>query len=200
MLSLCRAEPEDAETVARIVRQTSAGVVDYLLGGLSLFLSPERLLTPVIMEPGNPMSHENVLLARDGEAVAGLLLTYPAAEHGTPDILRKAVSAKKLELLHGLLDVATPGTLYVNTLWVDPAYRGSGLADDLLECARLTAADQGLAGLSLHVWVENARAVRFYQRHGFAVSRHFPVPPQKKLDFEGGYYLMDCPARPDDGA
>lgn len=197
MLTLNQAEPDDAEIVARVVRETSAGVVDYLLGGLSLILSPERLLAPVIMEQGNPLSHENVLLARDGDTVAGMLLTYPAAEHGTPDILRKAVSAKKLELLRGLLDEATPGTLYVNTLWVAPDYRGTGLADDLIECARMTAAEAGLSGLCLHVWVENARAVRFYERHGFAVERHFPVPAQKKLSFEGGYYLMSRRDRPD---
>lgn len=196
MLTLNQADSDDAETIARIVRETSAGVVDYLLGGLSLVLSPERLLAPVIMEPGNPMSHENVLLARDGATVAGLLLAYPSAEHGIPDILRKAVAARKLELLAGLLEVVPPGTFYVNTLWVDPAYRGTGLADDLIECAWMTAEDKNLSGLCLHVWVENARAVRFYQRHGFAVSRHFPVPPQKKLEYAGGYFLMTCLVRP----
>jgi ribosomal protein S18 acetylase RimI-like enzyme len=196
MLSLTRAEPDDAEAVARIVRETSAGVVDYLLGGLSLVLSPERLLTPIIMEPDNPLSHENVLLARNGDTLAGLLLSYPSAEHGTPDILRKAVSAKKLELLRGLLDMAEPNSLYINTLWVGEPYRGTGLADDLIECAWLTATDKGLAKLSLHVWVENVRAVRFYRRHGFEVCRHFEVPAHKKLEHEGGYCLMACPAQP----
>jgi ribosomal protein S18 acetylase RimI-like enzyme len=196
MLTLNLAEPDDAETIARIVRETSAGVVDYLLGGLSLVLSPERLLTPIIMEPGNPLSHENVLLARDGEAVAGLLLAYPAAVHAIPDILRKTVAVKKLVLLHGLLDVATPDTLYINTIWVDAPYRGTGLADDLIECAWLTAADQGLGGLCLHVWEKNTRAVRFYQRHGFTVSRHFPVPAQRAGRFAGGYSLMTAATKP----
>jgi len=196
MLTLNLAEPDDAEIIARIVRETSAGVVDYLLGGLSLVLSPERLLTPIIMEPDNPLSHENVVLARDGEAVAGLLLTYPAAVHAIPDILRKTVATKKLTLLHGLLEVATPDTLYINTIWVDAPYRGTGLADDLIECAWLAADDQGLAGLCLHVWEENTRAVRFYQRHGFTVSRHFPVPAQRALRFTGGYCLMASATKP----
>lgn len=189
-VTLWQAEPDDAEIIARVIRETSAGVVDYLLGGLSRVLSPERLLTPVIMETGHPLSHENVLLLRQGQTLAGLLLAYPATEHGIPDILRKVVAAQKLELLDGLLRVVEPESLYINTLWVNAAYRGSGVADDLIECALVAAADRGLGALCLHVWLENARAVRFYQRHGFVTTRHFEVPTKRRLPYTGGYDLM----------
>ncbi len=197
MLTLDWAEPDDAETIARIVRETSAGVADYLLGRLSAVLPAERLLTSVIMEPDNPLSHENVLLARNGETVAGLLLGYPAADHGIPAILRRTVAARKLTALHGMLEVTVPDTYYINTLWVEAASRGTGLAGDLLECAGLTAAAAGLSGLCLHVWLENVRAVRFYVRHGFATVARFPAPPHRGFTFAGGYALMTCPVRPD---
>lgn len=196
MLSLAQAEPDDAELVARIVRQTSAGVVDFLLAGLCPEVPAEALLASAVMEPGTPISHENVLLVRQGRAPVGLLLAYPAADHALPDIVAKAVPQARLELLSGLLTEAAPATLYVNTLWVAPALRGAGLADDLVACAWLTAENRGLAGLSLHVWSENVRAVRFYQRHGFTVLRHFPVPPRRELAYAGGYALMTCPTRP----
>lgn len=197
-VTLWQAEPDDAEIIARVIRETSAGVVDYLLGGLSRVLSPQRLLTPVIMETGHPLSHENVLLLRQGQTLAGLLLAYPATAHGIPDILRKVVAAQKLDLLDGLLRVVEPESLYINTLWVNEAYRGSGVADDLIECALVAAADRGLGALCLHVWVENARAVRFYQRHGFVTTRHFEVPAKPRLPYTGGYDLMKrdlAPAR-----
>ena len=36
----------------------------------------------------------------------------------------------------------------------------------------------------------------FYQRHGFTVSRHFPVPAQRALRFTGGYCLMASATKP----
>lgn len=193
------AEPDDAEIIARVVRETSAGVVDYLMGGLSLLLSPERLLSSIIMETGNPMSHENVVLLRDDDTLAGLLLAYPGSQHGTPDILRTVIAARKFKVLSGLMNVCEPDSLYINTFWVAPAYRGTGLADDLLECARLWAADRELPRLSLHVWDGNARALRFYARHGFATVQEFSVPEGEKLQYPGGYRLMGRPSLPQPG-
>jgi len=193
------AEPDDAEAIARIVRATSAGVVDYLLGGLSLLLSPERLLTSIILETDNPLSHENVILLRDGASLAGLLLAYPGSQHGTPDILRTVIAARKLKALSGLMNVCEKESLYINTFWVAPDYRGTGLADDLLECARLWAADRDLPRLNLHVWDGNARALRFYARHGFDTVQEFSVPETETLEYPGGYRLMGRPSLPQPG-
>jgi ribosomal protein S18 acetylase RimI-like enzyme len=66
------------------------------------------------------------------------------------------------------------GTL-LDLLWVDTARRSQGIGGALLEEAERQAA---LAGdeLVLEVWRVNRRAVKFYERHGFTITRAFDDP------------------------
>lgn len=56
-------------------------------------------------------------------------------------------------------------TGYLDQIVVAPEAWGSGLADMLLQEAKRTS-----PMLDLHVNQDNARALRFYEKHGFAVS------------------------------
>ncbi|WP_083329781.1 GNAT family N-acetyltransferase [Pseudomonas argentinensis] len=52
-------------------------------------------------------------------------------------------------------------------MWVEPAARGNGVADELVVAVKARAVALGLEALFLEVAPENTRAVHFYQRHGF---------------------------------
>jgi putative acetyltransferase len=67
----------------------------------------------------------------------------------------------------GMLGFVTvdPRTGYLDQIVVAPEAWGSGLADALLEEAKRTS-----PVLDLHVNKDNARAIRFYERHGFVVG------------------------------
>ncbi|MFB6155442.1 MAG: N-acetyltransferase family protein [Haloferacaceae archaeon] len=58
----------------------------------------------------------------------------------------------------------------LNEIYLDPPYRGTGVADDLMEAALELARDQSLPldRLVLDVDRENDRAQAFYERWGFA--------------------------------
>lgn len=65
------------------------------------------------------------------------------------------------------------------SVYVAPAYRGLGLAEDLLEEAcRVAARDLGATILELGVHEDNARAKAFYLRHGFSFTGHSKPFPQ----------------------
>ena len=57
----------------------------------------------------------------------------------------------------------------LNEVYVRPAYRGTGVADDLMDAALSTARDQELPldRMVLDVDRENERAQAFYERYGF---------------------------------
>ena len=57
----------------------------------------------------------------------------------------------------------------LNEIFVSPAHRGTGVADDLMDAATAFARDQNLPldRLVLDVDAENDRAQAFYERHGF---------------------------------
>ncbi|GAB3413130.1 GNAT family N-acetyltransferase [Haloparvum alkalitolerans] len=57
----------------------------------------------------------------------------------------------------------------INEVYLDPAYRGTGVADDLMDAALALARDQDLPldRVVLDVDPANERARAFYDRHGF---------------------------------
>lgn len=54
---------------------------------------------------------------------------------------------------------------------VAPTHQGSGVASDLLDAAELDARSAGFTAMNLTVDVGNARAIRFYEKHGWQRDR-----------------------------
>ncbi len=62
--------------------------------------------------------------------------------------------------------VLNPDSGYLDQIVVATAWQGRGIADILLAKARRLAP----AGIELHVNQDNARAIRFYEKHGFVTT------------------------------
>jgi ribosomal protein S18 acetylase RimI-like enzyme len=54
-------------------------------------------------------------------------------------------------------------------LYVEPELKGAGLASELMARALASAARAGAAAMWLGVWEHNPRAIRFYEKAGFAL-------------------------------
>jgi putative acetyltransferase len=72
------------------------------------------------------------------------------------------VVAEQADALTGFVTIDSQG--YLDQLVVDPEQWGSPLADALVDEAKRLSPD----GVTLLVNEDNARAIRFYQRNGFA--------------------------------
>lgn len=82
----------------------------------------------------------------------------------------RAAGARTIVALHGgdlvgfvVVDSASG---YLDQIAAADAWQGRGLASALLDAAKAAAP----AGIDLHVNRDNARAICFYQKHGFAIS------------------------------
>lgn len=73
-------------------------------------------------------------------------------------------------LAAGVADATDPTLAHLRSMWVDPAQRGSGLADELIDAVVRWAAQQGAARVELLVVDGNTRARRCYERLGFVVT------------------------------
>lgn len=60
-----------------------------------------------------------------------------------------------------------PGVAELISMWVDPSWRGRGVADQLMTAVTGWAAGEGLARLQLWVAMGNDAAERLYTRHRF---------------------------------
>ena len=74
----------------------------------------------------------------------------------------RIVVAEQADALTGFVTIDNQG--YLDQLVVDPEQWGSPLADALVDEAKRLSPD----GVTLLVNEDNARAIRFYQRNGFA--------------------------------
>ncbi|MFJ5307410.1 GNAT family N-acetyltransferase [Streptomyces sp. NPDC088350] len=72
----------------------------------------------------------------------------------------------------GCLVVTAPtdGRSEIKRLWTDPAFRGRGIASDLLGAALADAAESGAGAVRLSVWKWRTGAIALYQRFGFTVT------------------------------
>ena len=89
-------------------------------------------------------------------------LTVIAEEEGTGEIAGFSIAHVE-RAREGLVT-------YVVTLDVAPAYRRQGLARQMMQSVERQARDAGCEAVELHVWVENAAAISFYEREGYERS------------------------------
>ena len=176
----------DAAALAARVHEVSAGVTDVLLRGLLPGISVCDVLSMVLRDASSHYSHKNCVLAKYQGRMAGLLFAYAAEEQGIPPLMERMLSAKRLEPVRELLTLCHPGSLYINTLWVDETLRGLGVADALMDYARLWAEDAGHDSLSLFAWRDNARAVSFYRKQGFIPVREIAAQGVLREQHESG--------------
>ena len=79
--------------------------------------------------------------------------------------------------------VKSPRTLEVRKLYVDPLLHGQGVAEALMRTAATFF--RGFDSVWLSVYSENARAIAFYKKWGFAIigRQHFLVGVDPQEDF-----------------
>lgn len=66
------------------------------------------------------------------------------------------------------------GTLHIETLWVDGAYRGRDVGSELIRRAERMALSRGIT--RSHVETTSFQALPFYAKHGYEVFGQFEKP------------------------
>jgi diamine N-acetyltransferase len=82
----------------------------------------------------------------------------------------------KLNFAPAQTDLNDPLSLEIQRIYVHPDYQNLKLGEKMILKAVEIAEDHQLRYLWLGVWEKNLRAIRFYERHGFAVSGQHPFP------------------------
>jgi putative acetyltransferase len=115
--------------------------------------------------------------AEKGEAAGGVdelpdryraELVRPEAVFADDAVLLAFIGATAV----GCLVVTAPvdGHCEIKRLWTDPAFRGRGVASDLVGAALTYAADLGVGLVRLSVWEWRTGAIALYERLGFTIT------------------------------
>ena len=175
------AEADDSEIVAGYALRAGAGLFEFLLDGVLPLVGAADLLRLAVINGDSVLHYSNAVLAELRSKPVGMILCYAAKDYGIPPIVETLVPRARLDQVHSILTSRVEDSYYVNSLIVDEAARGKGVARLLLAFASALAEEHGQRALSLHAWADNEAAVNLYNDAGFAVVREIAVPPAVRL-------------------
>jgi len=104
-------------------------------------------------------------------------LSNPSSLHFISLVGNEAAGYIKLNYAPAQTDLRDQSSLELQRIYVLQQFQGHGNGQELLEFALAFAKKESMDYLWLGVWMENARAIRFYQKNGFYQfgTHHFVI-------------------------
>jgi ribosomal protein S18 acetylase RimI-like enzyme len=144
-ISIRKALASDLESLIPLIKALDAYHVEIMPENFKTFDGPTRpmeLLQKKVASPDNAL-----FIALDDSKVVGFADIQKSSNPPYPMFIQKSFA---------LLD----------NLYVQPEFRGTGLAHTLFDKAKEWAREQGLTSLQLKVYNKNEGAIRFYEKEG----------------------------------
>jgi len=188
------ATPADARAIAELVAIASEGVAAIQWQAAAERepgVEPLDLGERLYAQEGERYSYRNCVVAEQGEAVVGMLLTFPEGPCQGEPAPPPPYDGSDVFAPYRYLEA--PDTWYICALALYSPYRGRGLGSRLLEIAHRQAHERGFTQMSLVVFEENAGAVRLYRSRGFEVVKRSPIIPHPLIHARGDALLMVAP-------
>ena len=182
------ARRDDVDAIADLMMYAGENVLRFVLAELAPNLHPRALLAHIAAQDDERQSYRRCLVVELGAIVVGVANAFPA------ELFRCAIADQNLSPREIHLQSVTAlqdwDSFILNSLAVDPRYRGRGIGSGLIEEVSRQARDEGFDRLTLHVWADNRPARRLYRRAGFTVVARAEVADHPELSHRGGSLLM----------
>ena len=170
-----RATQDDSAAAARLIRVAIQDIAEALTGEEK----EERILEVIAQfftREKNRLSYENCFICDVDGAITGLILAYfggDAAELDEPLLERLRIVKNDPSLT--IDKEADVEDLYIDTLCVDPAFRGQGIGTALIQFAEQYAKENGYERLSLVVEQNNTKAQKLYTKLGYIEEKKIMI-------------------------
>ena len=169
------AKTGDALNIARFIVMAESEMVHHFTGFTDLEESAKALVEFIVSETPTRYSLANDLVAEIDGAVAGAIISFPADKQNELDTTMVAHMRKRGYDLTRLFFEGEPGTYYLSTAGVDPAFRGKGVGTALIAAAEEKGRKLGFETASLLVSKGKEKARALYERLGYAVSEDVKI-------------------------
>jgi ribosomal protein S18 acetylase RimI-like enzyme len=167
-ITIRQAQPADAEQAAPLIIDAIGDIAKRMTGETE-WDKVEQELCVLFKREDNRHSHLYTYVAELDEKVAGIMVLYAGADAPKLDqnlsewLTKKGATNSEVDA-ESLVD-----ELYIDTICIDPSFRGKGIGTKLFEYAEEVAKQNNSAKLSLNVEIEKEPAIRLYKRLGYEI-------------------------------
>ncbi|MEQ9527065.1 MAG: N-acetyltransferase [Parvibaculaceae bacterium] len=183
----------DTENLVRYLLMAGEGLFEHLFDDAYPGLTARDALALGVGDETSPYHFENAYLVEMESGVVGCLVAFPADELGLPEIVYSVLPKERIDPARPLFERRVPDSFYINTLAVDEAARGQGVASLLLDFASELARSSGCDNLTLHAWGDNDIALSLYRAYGFHELEKIELPRTTTLAHDAPMLLLKCP-------
>lgn len=167
-MTIRQAQPTDAIAAAPLIIDAIGDIAKRMTGETEWDLV-EQGLCELFKRNDNRHSHLYTYITELNDTVTGIMVLYPgkdapALDRNLSDWLAKKGAANTKIDAESLTD-----ELYIDTVCINPAFRGKGIGSQLFAYAEEVARQTGISKLSLNVEIEKESAIRLYKRLGYEI-------------------------------
>lgn len=164
-----KAYKEDAEDAAQAIPliMEAIGDISMQMTGETEEVAITKEFIHLFTRTDNRHSYLNTYIAELNGHVAGVLVFYNSEQAISLDANLEAYLSNKKGAAVTIDPETAPGEWYIDTVVVNPAYRGHGIGTKLLSYAEHLVKSSGGGKLALNVEMEKDAAIRLYNRLGF---------------------------------
>ncbi len=186
------AEKKDCAVLAELINMASDGVVEYLFRDRVPGMTPVQLIAHNLENVDSPHCYKSAIVARDGDDVVGMTLSYSSDFHHISDEMRNFFPADRLAHLNDFFTARVENSWYLDTLGVFEGHRRQGIGEKLISLTKEKAVENRYNALSLIVFADNELALPIYKRTGFEVVRKVELGANEYIHHEDGSLLLNC--------
>ena len=186
------AEKKDCGALAEFINMASDGVVEFMFHDLVPGASPVQIVAHSLKDDSTPHCYKSAIVARFGDEVVGMALSYPSDYHHISDEMRSFFPADRLAHLSDFFASRVENSWYLDTLGVFENHRRQGIAEKLISLTREKAVENGYNALGLIVFAGNELAIPVYKRNGFEIVRKVELGGNEFIKHADGSLLMNC--------
>ncbi len=185
-----KARYEDCGEIAKLMDLASGGIIDFLYQDLFEDLDPAEFVEKNLQSADDPYNYNSAIVADQDGIVVGVSYSYPSSYHGLSESSRSTLPVDRLACLNDFFNARIENSWFIDSFAVNTSLQGMGLGKKLLDMTIEKARKENFSTLTLMVFADNEKALRFYLKNNFEVAQKVRLDRQELMPHDGGCLLM----------